>query len=143
MKSRTAQARARQQRLHSADAPVRQPPRSDVPDVAGLKTVVLRSLDLDSDPQTMTVQELRYKAHPPVPGELEAVGPDLQAYPFEGWTYEHYNAVNLMRRHEDASDPEVFGTNVHACLLFPNKTLLILPKIIAGMGATSPDAETT
>jgi hypothetical protein len=141
---RTAHARARQQRLRTTDSPVRQSPRSDVPDAkGGVRQVVLRSLDLDSDPQTMFVQEVRYKDDPPVPGDLEAVGPDIQAYPFTGWTYEMYNAQNLMRRHADAADPEVFGTNVHTSLLFPDKTLLILPKIIAGMGATAPNAETT
>lgn len=105
--------------------------------------VVVRSLDLDSDPQTMTVQMIQYTDSPPIPGNLEAVGSDITAYPFPGWSYEMYNVAGLLRRHADAADPEVFGTNVLVCLLLPDSTLLIPLKLIANMGATDPNTETT
>ena len=136
------QLRERQRRLRSKPPRATRRPRSRLPGLEGVGgiPVVVRSLDLSSSPQTMTVQLVQYTDSPPVVGNLEAIGDPLPAYPFPSWSYEMYNIKNLVR---PVTDGEVFGLNAHICLLMPDGTLLIPTKPIANMTDTDPNAETS
>ena len=54
-----------------------------------------------------------------------------------------YNIPNALRRHADAAEPEVFGTNAFIFLLLGGGMLLPPLKLIANMTATDRNAETS
>lgn len=120
--------RARAERIHSPASKPHQPPPSEFRNGGGMFPVVIRSTQAELlAGATIRVQRVRYASSPPVDGEVEAVGPVLDAYSFWG-----------MKRHLYANfawgtaDPSGFNTVIFMAAFDRGNLVLVMPLKAAG-----------